>query len=297
MHVEQAADLHRGEALLRQIEPELDRPVGQHRQDRRRRAGEVAGVADDVVDAAGRRRRDDALGQPPPRLVERGLRLLDLVLRGLDRFRPRRQLGDGQIGLRLTDHRRRHVERGLGLVVIGLCRDPALEQIGKPRENALGLLLLRLRRNERRLEHGDLLRPPADLQIGQLRLCLGQRCVGLRHRDRRVAVFQCDDRLAGFDVVAAPYRYGLDAGHLDRRQQHIFALDITDGERGWSATAGKQRSDQGDRTDEAHRFAPLRAARIAARLSLATLITAAASLWPTVFQPMRRITASRPMRK
>ena len=91
-----------------------------------------------------------------------------------------------------------HVELRLGLVVVGLGRDPALQQVGEARQHALSLLLLRLRRGQRRLQHGDLFRALADPQVGELRLGLGERGFGLRDGDRRVA------RLPAWRPLARP---------------------------------------------------------------------------------------------
>ena len=174
-----------------------------------------------------------ALGQPPSRLLERGLRLLDLVLGGLDRLGARRQPGDGEIGLRLADHRASATSSAVWAWSKSACvAMPRLSRSLEPRQHALGLLGFcaladATVASSTAISSGRL----PILQIGELRLGLRERGFGLRDRDLGVAVFQLGDRVAGLDAVAAPHRDRLDLRHLDRRQQHVLALDIADGER------------------------------------------------------------------
>ena len=164
---------------------------------------------------------------------------------------------------------------------------PRLNRSCDARQHPPLLVGLRVGRAHRGLQHLDLLGSLADLQVGELRLGLRKRRLGLQDGDLGIAAFQLGDHAAGLDAVAAPDRDRLHLRHLDRRQQHVVAFDIADGERRRRHAGRKQRRDQRDGTDEAHDFRPLRAARIAARLSIATAATAFASFGPISAQPMR----------
>ena len=148
-----------------------------------------------------------------------------------------------------------------------------------------------------RVEHGDFFRPPAELQVGELRLCLRKCCFGLRHRDLGVVRLHFGDRGAGLDAVAALHRDRLDLRDLDRREQHVVALDIADGKRRGAGAGRKQRGGERNRAQEAHGLSPFLAARIAARLSTAIAAMAFACSGPMSVHSMRRNTASRAMRK
>ena len=137
----------------------------------------------------------------------------------------------------------------------------------------------------------------ADLQVGQLRLGLGQAGLGLRDSDLGVGAFQRHHGRAGHHTIAALDGDGLDLRHLDRRQQHIVALDIADGQRGGRRAGAEQLRGERQRTEKAHGLCPFLAASIALRLPDVAATTLAASAAPMSCQPMRRITASRPMRK
>ena len=115
-------------------------------------------------------------------------------------------------------------------------------------QNAARLFDLRLPGFQRGVEHIDFLLPLADLQIRQLGARDRDAGFGLGDGDQRVAALELHQRLPRLDAVAAPHQHGLDLRHLDRRQQHIFAFDITDRERRrplrWTAhPAGDQGQD------------------------------------------------------
>src|SRR5690606_31388941 len=84
--------------------------------------------------------------------------------------------------------------------------------------------------------------------------------------------------------------------HLHRREQHIFAFHITNGERLRHGTSRKDEGGERNGAKNAHDLF-LRALSTAFRLSLATATTDEASRGPISFQPMRRFTGSRAMRK
>ena len=147
------------------------------------------------------------------------------------------------------------------------------------------------------LQHGDLFRPLADLQIGELRLRLRKAGFGLRHRDSGIGIFQRHHGRARRDAIAALDGDRIDLCHLDGREQHIVALDITDSQGRRGRTGTEELSGKRQRAEETHFFDPIREASMALRLSDTADTTLAASAAPMSCQPMRRITASRPMRK
>src|SRR5690606_4943443 len=104
--------------------------------------------------------------------------------------------------------------------------------------------------------------------------------------------------VALFDTFAASHG---DIGHLPdlrRCKQHILTLDIADGK--WlrsGRTGGKQRGGKWHGTEDSHCAALPLASRIAFRFLIA--VCAMARVWagPVSFHPIRRITASWPIRK
>ena len=302
MDAEQRTDLDRGEGGLRHIDAELHRAIRQHRDHRRGRPCGIARIADDIVDAAGRGRRQHALRQAPHSLPQFRLRLLDLVLGRLDGLDARRQAADGEIGFRLADLRVGGFQRSRGGVVVGLCAGAALVEVAGAVIFALGVRGLRFRHVHLRLEHRDLFRTLAHPQVGKLRLSLRKRRLGLRHGNFCVGAFQRHHWRTRPDAVTALDRDRFDLRHLDRREQHVLALDIADGQRCGRRAGAEQLRRERQRTEKTHGLASLpvagsRAASITLRLSAATATTLAASLSPISRQPILRITASRPMRK
>ena len=157
---------------LRHIEHQLGGAVRQHQQHRCARPREFADPAQHIADTPGRGRDELALRQPPARLRQGGLGLLDRILARLDLVRPRRQTRDIEIGGILAHACGRDIARRLRLVEIGLGRDAAPQQVLPAFKRPLGFALLRLGRGEIGLDHRDLFRPPADAQIVELRLRL-----------------------------------------------------------------------------------------------------------------------------
>ena len=217
----------------------------------------------EICPAAGRGQR--ALAEPPARLIERGLRLFDPALGGGDFVVARRQLGDGEIGGQFFDPRRGDVVGGLRAVEIGLRREAARVEVARAIERALVVFGLHLGGVERGLDRGDLLRPAAVEDVGELGLGLGERALGVAHGDLGVGRLDRADRLAGLDQIAAADVERDDAGDLDRRDLHVFAFDIADDGGGGRRAGGEPAGDEADRAQgfEDH-GAPPRAAASAA---------------------------------
>ncbi len=172
---------------LGHIEPQLDRAIGQHREDRRRRAGDLARVADHVVDDARRGRGQPALRQVPRGPFPRRVGARDGGFSRGDLLRPRRQPRHREIGLRLRD-------AGAGDAccrcrIIRLRRGRGATH-GKALQARLGTLRLGKLGpggGKRRLDHPDLLGPPPLAQVGELALRLRLRGLGLVQRDLGIA--------------------------------------------------------------------------------------------------------------
>ena len=295
------ADRNGGEQRFGNIELQLHGSVRQHREHGRGRSGNVACIADHVEDAPRSGGDDRPVRISPFGLLQRRLGLLDLALGRLDRLGPRRKRGDGEVGLGFADPRIGEVGRRPGLVELGLRGDAALVEVGGPLQRALRIVRLHLGRAQRRFEHRDLFRPLAFPQVRELRLRLCQGSLCLRDGDLGVAVFQPGKLGSLVEPVSTPDHDGDDLSRLDRRQKHVLALDIADGQ-GRRGGAGEQRRDHGNAADEAHRsdsgfVSPARSAASRCIDAAATATIFATSCAPKRDQPMRFRTMGLAIRK
>ena len=256
-------------------------------------------MADDVGDLPRRRRGQRALAEPPARLIERGLRLFDPALGGGDFIVARRQLGDREVGGQLFDPRRSDVVGGLRAIEIGLRRKAAPAEVARAIERALVVFALQLGGVERRLDRGDLLRPPAVEDVGELSLGLRERAFGVAHRDDGVGRLDRTDRLAGLDQIAAAHVERDDARDLDRRDLHVLAFDIADDGGDGRLAGGEPAGDQADRAQgfEDHARPPLAAASAVWRCAVSIERMASPSRGPMPLQPSRRSATRRATRK
>jgi hypothetical protein len=208
------------------------------------------------------------------------------------------QPGDVQVCNGLAHPCGRDIARRLGLVEIGLGRDSPAEQVLPALQRPLGLALLRLRRGGDRLDHGDLLRPLAAEQIGELRLRLDQPGLALGDGVAGIVRLELGEQRAGRDTLAAPDGNVLDPRRVDRPDPDMFAFDIAD-DAGRRRRADAERSGDGEGADEVedHETSPLQARMLARTERLMVCVMARASSGPIPSQPMRRVTAGRAMRK
>ena len=226
---------------------------------------------------------------------------LDGIFRRLDLFRARGQATNRQIGCGLIDRGLSHFHLGGRIVKLCLRHHPAFRQVLRTQKRSLGIVCLCLCCPDGRIQNCHFIWALANLQIRQLRAGLRQRRVGLRNGDLCVRVLRLCYRLARFDAITTPDGNGLNLRHFQRCKLHEFTLNITNGKR-LRTTCGEEIRSKRNHTENAHaNTSPFLAASFAARIAMrfwrAIAATAAASSAPIVDQPMRRFTASRPMRK
>ena len=225
--------------------------------------------------------------------------LLDLALGRGDLFGARRQLGDREVGGELVDPRRGDVIGGLRLVELGLRRKASRIEVALAIERAPGVLGLRPGGGQRSLDRGDLLRPAAIEDVGELRLGLGERGLGVADRQLGVGLFDRADRLARFDQVAAAHVESDDAGDVDRRDRNVFAFDIADHrDRPAARRAASQLATKPIAQSDSSIIALPRRRRARPRDgAVSATRIAAPSRGPISLQPSRRMAIGRPTRK
>ena len=113
-----------------------------------------------------------------------------------------------------------------GLVEARLGGEIAAGEAGLPLQVLLGVGQRRLGLGEVRLQPGDLLRPLAELEVGELRAGAGELRLGLGHGRALAPVLQLEQQRPGLDPVAALHRHGLQPAGGGRPQPDVLALGV-----------------------------------------------------------------------